>query len=80
MLTASERQAVSMAGRLATLITNEIIGHGPTREQDVRELEAAVHLIQWRVMAQAAARLYPGEFRLLGEECAPRPENKDGPS
>ncbi len=41
--------------------------NGPTREEDLAELTATIHIIQRTVMAQAAARAYPGEFRLLGE-------------
>lgn len=66
-LTGDEREAVRMAGRLATFIEEKIIGRGPTRDQDVAELEAAVHVVQRMVLAQAAARAYPGELRLLGE-------------
>jgi hypothetical protein len=67
LLTDAERKAIDMAGRLSAFISNKVCGHGPTREQDIAELEADVHRIQYRVMAQAAARLYPGELRLMGE-------------
>jgi hypothetical protein len=66
-LTADERDAVRLAGELYTLIAEEICGSGPTRGDDLAELRAAVHLIQRAVLANAAARGYPSEFRLLGE-------------
>jgi hypothetical protein len=49
------------------LISKCIVANGPTRTEDLAELTAAIHVIQRTVMAQAAARAYPGEFRLLGE-------------
>lgn len=67
MLTEAEIKAVHMAGSLAAFIEAEVIGHGPTRGQDVAELEALIHGVQRMVLAQAAARLRPGDFRLLGE-------------
>lgn len=67
MLTETEIRAVNMAGELASYIEAEVIGHGPTRGQDVAELEALIHGVQRMVLAQAAARLMPEDFRLLGE-------------
>jgi hypothetical protein len=67
MLTDAERKAVRLAGELYTFIRDEVCGDGPAREPDLAELAADVHRIQHLVMAQAAARLYPGEFRLMGE-------------
>lgn len=67
MLTDDEREAIRMAGRLSTFIADRVCGHGPTREQDIAELEATIHHIQRLVMAQSAARDYPGELRLMGE-------------
>jgi hypothetical protein len=43
------------------------VGDGPTRAADLAELTAAIHVIQRAVMAQAAARAYPGQYRPLGE-------------
>lgn len=66
-LTDDERTAIRLAGELSTLVTERVCGYGATRTDDVREIEAAIHVIQRAVMAQAAARAYPGELRLLGE-------------
>lgn len=66
-LTESERKAVRDAGLLFQLLANDIVGDGPTREADLAELTAAIHVIQRAVMSQAAARAYPGQYRPLGE-------------
>lgn len=66
-LTDDERKAVRLAGELYTLIAERVCGHGPTREDDLAEVRASVHQVQRAVMAQAAARLHPGELRLMGE-------------
>lgn len=66
-LTGAEQTAIDDAGRLATFIENEIISDGATRADDIRELEFYVHGIQHMIMAQAAARAYPGTYRKLGE-------------
>ena len=75
VLTDDERQAVRLAGQLYTLIADNICGHGPTRDDDLAELTSDVHRIQYRVMAQAAARLYRGEFRLMGDVVDGKPES-----
>jgi hypothetical protein len=67
MLTDDEREAVRMAGELYTHIQGKVCGNGPTRDDDLAELRASIHHVQRLVMAQAAARLYPGELRLMGE-------------
>jgi hypothetical protein len=74
LLTTDEREAVGQAGRLYTFIAERIVAHGPTRDDDLAELRAAVHVIQRTVEAQAAARAYPREFRLLGTVIPPYPE------
>jgi hypothetical protein len=66
LLTDEEREAVRLAGMLYTLIADHVTAAGPNRESDLAEVRALVHGIQYRVMANAAARAYPGEFRLLG--------------
>lgn len=66
LLTKAEREAVRQAGQLYTLIAEHIVTDGPTRDDDLAEVRAAVHVVQRAVLAQAAARAYPAEFRLLG--------------
>lgn len=70
LLTDAEREAVRMAGELYALIRDEVCGHAFTRDDDLAEVRADIHHIQYRIMGQAAAREYPGEFRLLGEVIA----------
>jgi DNA-binding transcriptional regulator YhcF (GntR family) len=67
LLTADERQAVREAGRLYTYIAERVVAGGATRNDDLAEFRAAFHVIQRAVLAQAAARAYQGEFRLLGD-------------
>jgi Helix-turn-helix domain/Bacterial regulatory proteins, gntR family len=66
LLKPAERAAVRDAGWLYTFIATHVIADGPTREDDLAELRAPIHVIQRMVLAQAAARAYPKEFRLLG--------------
>jgi len=67
MLTKHEHAAVSMLGALYALMRDYVVGSGPTREADLAEIAHLVHGLQRAVMAQAAAREYPRELRLLGE-------------
>jgi hypothetical protein len=66
-LTKSELHALDLTTELVKVVNNEIIADGPTREQDVREFVALIHLVQQMIMAQAAARAHPDLLRLLGE-------------
>lgn len=43
-----------------------IVGDGPSRDADLAELCGHIHALQRAVMAQAAARVYPAQFRVLG--------------
>lgn len=47
-----------------------VVGQGPTREHDLREMVYHVHALQNMVLAQAAARRYPHLYRKMGEERA----------
>ena len=67
MLTDEEREAIRLAGELYTHIQDRVCGLGVTREADLAELRLAIHAVQRLVMAQAAARAYPDELRLMGE-------------
>jgi DNA-binding transcriptional regulator YhcF (GntR family) len=80
LLTADERHAVEQAGLLYTFIAERIVTGGATRKGDLAELRGAVHVIQRAVLAQAAARAYPAEFRLLGEIVTASPPPDAGPT
>jgi hypothetical protein len=65
-LTEDEQSALDLTVQLVDMLAG-IVGEGPTRAGDLNELLGHVHGIQNAVMAQAAARAYPGRFRLLGQ-------------
>lgn len=67
ILTADEVEAIRQAGRLYSHLADKVVGRGPTRESDLAEIRDAIHKIQHAVMSQAAGRLWPDEYRLLGE-------------
>lgn len=66
MLTPNERAVVQMAADLWDQIC-VTVPEGPTRDQDLNELIAPIHLIQRYFMGQAATRAYPGRYRSLGK-------------
>lgn len=65
-LTEPERRVVALLGEAYTLLDEQVVGDGPTRAGDLLEARGHVHALQHAVMAQAAGRAYPAEFRLLG--------------
>lgn len=65
LLTDLERDVINRIGGLWDDITT-IVGDGASRDHDLAEFIVHVHAIQQKVMAQAAARAYPDELRLLG--------------
>jgi hypothetical protein len=65
LLTAAEKAVIKDLGVVWGKICG-IVGRGPTRNPDLAEAAAHIHDLQHFVMAQAAARAYPEEFRLLG--------------
>lgn len=66
-LTDAERKVIQMAGEIMTIFAKEIIGPGKSREQYIKEIAKDVHAIQNAALAQAAGRLYPDEFRVMGD-------------
>lgn len=65
-LTEDEHRAMELSGELATLI-HRIIGDGPVAISDWAEAAGHIHSVQRNILAQAAARLYPDRYRLLGQ-------------
>lgn len=65
LLTDLELEALETTGLLARQLRS-IIGTGPTAQADWSEAAAEIHVIQHRIMAQAAARAMPNRFRLMG--------------
>lgn len=68
LLTEAEHRAMALTAELWNLLCTDIVGQGRSRSGDVRELGDHIHAIQNVVMAQAAARAYPNQYRLLGGE------------
>lgn len=65
LLTKDELEFMDLSAELANLFSS-IVGHGPSRDGDLREGVDKIHQLQHTVMAQAAARAFPERFRLLG--------------
>lgn len=65
MLTDLEREVIADAGELWNKLC-KVVGSAAAREGDLAELVRHVHGIQQAVMANAAARAYPDQFRVLG--------------
>lgn len=74
MLSEAELRAMDLTVELVHLMCQEVIGRGPTRDNDVREFVNHVHSIQQAILAQAAGRAYPDRFRLLGQTIIPPTE------
>lgn len=68
-LTDEEKTALDDLGRLWGRLTR-IVGEGVTRAADLGEMVVHVHALQNAVLAQAAGRAHPGEYRLMGETLA----------
>lgn len=64
-MTELEHEAMRLSGDLATCL-KRIIGTGPQAEHDWAEAAQRIHAIQHTILAQAAARAYPGLYRPLG--------------
>lgn len=80
LLTDAERAVIRKAGDLWGDLC-AVVETGPTRDADLHELIVHVHAIQHTVMAQAAARAYPDEFRRFGVTLSTPPAStpEDGP-
>lgn len=66
-LSEAEMRAMGLTVDLVHVMCKEVIGHGPTRDADVREFVHHVHVIQQAILSQAAGRAHPELYRLLGE-------------
>ncbi len=65
LLTGKERELLSLLGRVADGFI-DIVSTGVTREEDLRDAFAAIHVLQRMVASQCAGRVFPVEYRLLG--------------
>jgi hypothetical protein len=66
LLTEAEHEVVRLVGEAWTLLKERVVAHGDNYDADLAEFTTAVHHIQHAVRGQAAARAYPGRYRLLG--------------
>lgn len=66
LLTEEEKSLVDLISDVSRSF-GTIVGNGPTREHDLREMVFHVHALQNMVLAQAAARAYPELYRVMGE-------------
>lgn len=66
LLTDDEHRCIAMTGDLYNLLSR-IVGKGAPRTEDLDEFAVHIHGIQNMVLAQAAARQWPYQYRLLGE-------------
>jgi hypothetical protein len=73
-LTADELWIIETLGKVADRWVG-CVGDGPTREPDLAEFFAHIHILQQAVMSQAAARIYPHLFRLAGATLGKDPSN-----
>lgn len=65
LLTPEEHRLMMMIGKVNRQF-HAISENGPTKEQDLTEIRNHIHALQNWVLAQAAARAYPQEYRTLG--------------
>jgi len=77
-LTESEHYCLELTAKLYRTMINEVIGHDVTRDFDIAELAAQIHVIQHSIMAQAAGRSHPDLYRTLGNRL-PLPHEKEHP-
>lgn len=66
-LTDAEHAAMDLTAQLARAMGAIIGDGGAPAASDFREVVIHIHALQHMIMAQAAARLYPDKYRLLGD-------------
>lgn len=64
-LTAAEHEAIAQAAKLWDTLC-AVAEEDVTRSRDLSELAVHIHAIQHAVMANAAARVYPNLYRVMG--------------
>lgn len=67
LLTPLELEVMDRTAELVNMVSR-VMGGGRARSGDWDEFVFYVHGIQRMILKQAAARAYPGRFRLLGED------------
>lgn len=64
-------EAIAVSADLAGRC-RQIVGDGPQAESDWAEIAGLIHSIQYRLLAQVAARAFPDRFRVLGQTLTQR--------
>lgn len=72
MLTDIEQKGLKQTADLWKTL-GEVVGNGPTRDNDLNELIIHIHAIQRYLLAQSVCREHPTEARLLGEVLKEKP-------
>jgi hypothetical protein len=67
LLTTDEREALRLTKELCNVVVLRVMKPGTEFEADHRMFVTQIHAIQHMIMAQAAARAYPADYRLLGQ-------------
>lgn len=71
MLTEEEKSLLDTLSRVS-ISFSKVIGDGASRQGDYAEAVHHIHALQNMVLSQVAARVYPENFRLMGEVFADR--------
>lgn len=66
LLTSDELKAIEVAGEFYALCRDKIFGKGECFDADMIEVQQLVHALQNIAASQAAARGWPGQYRLKG--------------
>jgi hypothetical protein len=64
-LTEEEHEILDLTSKLAERV-RAWLGDGPAARGDWAELAGAIHVVQRQVLSNAAARAYPGRYRMAG--------------
>lgn len=67
LLTGDEHHALRLTAELVNLVSQKVIGRGPSRDGDINEFASAMHVVQNMILSQAASRAFPDKYRLMGE-------------
>lgn len=70
-MTPAEHRAMEMTADLWNHLVREVVADGSSAAGDLRELASHIHAIQHAILSQAAARVYPDRYRLLGGTLQP---------
>ena len=67
-LTHNEEQLLNLISECYNIFCMVVGTDEEVRSADLQEVAAHIHALQDKVLAQAAARLYPEKYRLMGRK------------